>query len=334
MMLNTAYTPSSSLMAVRRVILALALISGGCGAARQGSGEGKTVRQYRFDENLSLRLDEIISGPSGTLQLHDPVSLDETATGGLVILCQTPPRIIIVDPTWNVINQTGNSGYGYSELDRPRFIRAGFGMNYTVADENGKVLVYDTQLRILNTFEPVYEASGFPHGRPSGVAISLFGDTFFADKDNDIVYEFGPSGKFVKTLGGAEAGAGRLTRPEGLAVAKDGSVVVCDSDAGRVVVFDRDGTYLDAIGDGDLGTPGCVAITPDDQAVFIGDRRTGRLDLYSLSGDYLVSWERAELNFQGTGGIADLLATDSHLYVVGQDGGQILKFRFVPGDKE
>jgi DNA-binding beta-propeller fold protein YncE len=276
----------------------------------------------------------MISGGVGQTDLSTPISLDETAEGGLVILEETPPRVVILDSTLQLVREAGRFTPAPSLMNSPRIIRSGFGLTFNVADLNGAILVYDTRLRFIDSFEPVYEASGVGRGSPSGLAISAFGDTYIADRDNDVVFKFDLSGKFVRTIGGADAGAGRLTRPEGLAIVADGSLVVCDTDARRVVVFDRDGEYLGTMGDGDLEAPGCVAVTPDEKAVFVGDRQNGALDLYSLTGEWLASWDRAELGFPGNGGISDLLVTNMYLYVVVQEDNRIAKIRLIPRGSE
>ena len=221
---------------------------------------------------------------------------------------------------------------GSAGLNRPRFVRSGFGLTINVADESGQVLVYDSRLRLISSFEPAYEASGYPTGSPSGIAVADFGDTYLADRDIDVVYHFDPGGKFVETIGDADAGAGSLTRPEGLAVAGDGALIVCDTDAQRLVVFDRDGEFLESIGDGELTAPACVALTPDDQSVFVGDRKNGRLDLYSLTGHRLASWDGVELAPGGVHRITDLLVDGMFLYLVDAGNKRILKFRLVPSD--
>jgi len=312
------------------LVMSLLLLMCGCGAGRNpGMGKDDSPR-YRYDQELELRLEEIIPGPLGVAQLVDPVSVAVTAGGELAILERKVPRLVLLDTNRQVVREVGGFGLGPAQLREPRFVRSGFGLTLNVADLGGRLLIYDWQLRFLDSFEPAYEASGFPAGSPSGLAVAMFGDTYLADRDNDVVYHFDPGGKFVETIGGADAGPGRLTRPEGLAVTGDGKLIVCDTDAQRVVVFDRAGEYLESVGEGELPGPVAVALTPDEQAFFVGGPQSPHLALYSLEGQLLVSWDGRELAPGGFGALADLVVADSFLYIVDSGNKRVLKFRLVP----
>ncbi|MCP4710102.1 MAG: hypothetical protein GY869_15875, partial [Planctomycetes bacterium] len=147
-----------SRVVIQLAVFAAALIVTGCGATGQGRPSQNRLADFQYDENLTFRLEGIISGETGTTDLRAPISLDKTATGGLVVLEQTPPRIMVLDSTWNVVNQISSSGRSYAKLTSPRFVRSGFGLTYNIVDETGDILVYDSQLRFLNSFEPVDEA--------------------------------------------------------------------------------------------------------------------------------------------------------------------------------
>ena len=305
----------------------------GCGSARQNAGREEHSLPVRYDREVTLRLDEIISGTVGSMELRDPVSALSLASGELLILDRSVPRLILLAPDRRVVREAGMSGLGEAQLIRPRWVRAGFGLTFSVATQRGQLMTYDSQLRFVQSRDPATEASGFSGGNLSGLAMAATGDTYVADRDNDIVYHFDPSGRFRETIGGADAGLGRLNRPQGLTVAEDGRLVVCDTGARRLVVFDQTGQYLFSLGEGELQGPIAVALTPDERAVFVCDGKEPRLALYSLEGKLLSSWDGLAFVPDGFGELADVAVADSSLWVVDSGHRRVLRFNVAPGSR-
>jgi len=311
-------------------VLLTGFLIAGCGIARKPMIGKNDLSRKSYDQDMRLQLEEIISSAFGTAELADPISVAVTAEGGLAILERQTPRLILLDTNRQIVAKVGGFGLGSGQLRRPRFVRSGFGLTFNVADEGGQLLIYDARLRLINSFEPAYEASGFAGGSPSGLAVADFGDTYLADRDNDVIYHFDPGGRFVETIGGVDAGAGRLSRPEGLAVTRDGVLLVCDTGADRVVLFDQAGEYLEGVGEGELQEPVAVTLTPDEEAILVGCRKNGYLMMYSLSGRLLASWDGHELVSGGFDQVTDVVVADSFLYLVDSGGKRVLKFRLIP----
>jgi DNA-binding beta-propeller fold protein YncE len=248
----------------------------------------------------------------------------------LAVLERDTPRLALLDTNRQIVVETAGSGLGEAQLRRPRCVRAGFGLTLLVADEQGRLLTYDSRLRFIDSFEPGVEATGFSGGSLSGLAVARSGDTYLSDRHNDVVYHFDPAGRFVETFGGPDAGLGRLSRPEGLSIAEDGKLVVCDTGAGRIVVFGPNGEYLTSFGEGDLSAPVAVAVTPDDGAVFLCDGKSPRLVMYTLEGRRLAAWDGFDLVSGGFGDLTDVVIDGLSLLVVDSGNRRVLRFRLVP----
>ena len=311
------------------VLLTIGLL--GCGSARREPGAQDHPVRLRFDEELTLRLEEVISGVVGSATLRDPVSLATTPSGQLVILERGGPRLILLGPDRRVVRETGISGVSAARSIRPRWVRAGFAVTYNVVTEQGQLLTYDSQLRLVGSFEPSAEVSGFSGRNLSGLAIAPFGDTFVGDRDNEVIYHFDPGGRLLGTIGGPDAGLGRLNRPEGLAVTADGRLIICDTGARRVVFFDENGQFHSSLGEGALFEPVAVALAPDERAVFVCDRREPQLLRYSLEGRQLSSWNGLTFIPDGFQAPTDVVAVDSSLWVVDAGRDRVMRFRIVPG---
>jgi DNA-binding beta-propeller fold protein YncE len=306
----------------------------GCAGGRRAMIGGDDLARAEFDKRLELQLEDIISAVPGGPDLNEPVSITFIQMNKLAVLDRKPPRIIVLDAQRGEQQQAAGAGKNQMGLRRPRVIRSGFGLTLNIADESGSLLVYDGDLRLINSFEPSYEASGFTGGSPAGLAIADFGDTYLADRTNDIVYHFDPSGKFVATIGGSDAGAGRLNQPEGLAVTDDGRLIVCDAGAGRVVIFDPMGEFVTSLGDGRLQSPVAAAVAPNNQAVFICDGGTpSRLALYDLDGRFLREWDGLEAAVGEFGELTDVGILGTSLYLVDTGKSRILVYRMIPPER-
>ncbi len=312
------------------VVVFLVICLSGCGGSRQGVSATPDLSRLKYDQNLELNLEGIIAGAA---DLQTPVSVAIDAEGQLIVAERAPARMIVIDKRGTVIRDIGGGRSGQFRLGNPRFVRSGFGLTINVADLNGELLIFDSRLNLINSFQPVYEASGFSGGSVSGLAISRFGDTYLADNNNDVIYHFDATGKYVKTIGDTDAGEGRLLRPEGLALTEDDELLVCDTGGQRLVLYDRDGQFLASIGSAELHGPVAVAVTPDNEAALVTDPGGLYLALFGLDGRLLRSWDPFDLVPGGGGAVADVVIDGEFLYLVDTQEARILKFRMVPGEK-
>ncbi len=110
--------------------------------------------------------------------------------------------------------------------------------------------------------------------------------------------------QFLYSFGGEEGG--RLVRPTGV-LAYGGMVFVPDAQGGKVQVFTERGVWQRSIGGTESITPLYVARNPKDGNLYVSDRRTRSVHIYSTEGKYLGDFDpnlpKRELPKFETGGV-------------------------------
>ncbi len=310
------------------MLLCLPVVISACSGSGVRVSPQKAASEIKFDQDIALRLVEVLS-PYLIEDLHGtPVSVAPQPNGGLFILSREPSQIIQLDSLRRPLRTEIPAREKLTlSLVEPRVIRLGMGLAILVADAYGQVYAYDYQLRLVEAIEPSADATQFPSNAPKGLAISPYGETYIVDGDNDIIFEYDPGGKFVGVLGEARQSVLRLTRPTGIDVCDDGRLLVCDTGMRRVLLISEVGDVLEAYENADLWEPVSVVITPDQKALFIGDRRTGELWLFSLDGDLQKSWAGSELTGKGIKSITDLQIMGDILFLVDMVGEQVCLFK-------
>jgi len=150
------------------------------------------------------------------------------------------------------------------------------------------VLVHDAQGRFLRSFGEglIFDAHG--------IAIDAHDRVFVVDRDAHQVVGFSATGEVLFTLGERHVPRWEapFNHPTDLAVASDGTIVVSDGYAnGRVHVFAPDRTHRLSFGKvgrgpGELMTSHALIIDRKERIV-VADREGDRLQLFSMSGDWL-----------------------------------------------
>ncbi len=147
-------------------------------------------------------------------------------------------------------------------------------------------LIYDGSLRSSRDVEPVtfkdklqqfatgmqFDPEGL--GKPYGIAVRQ-GRIYVTDTQQRAIVLFDLVNKRFALL--ASEGEGRVLKPMGIDIARNGDLYVADITARQVKVYTHDGQFLRTIGDASLlNRPSSVALSPDDQRLYVVD--TGGLD--------------------------------------------------------
>uniref|UniRef100_A0A8C4QAS0 RING-type E3 ubiquitin transferase n=1 Tax=Eptatretus burgeri TaxID=7764 RepID=A0A8C4QAS0_EPTBU len=130
--------------------------------------------------------------------------------------------------------------------------------------------------------------------RPWGICIDSEGRVIVADRSNDRIQVFSPSGSFLFKFGAHGAAPGLFDRPAGVAwdAGRGGRIVVADKDNHRVQVFSGDGRFLSAFGErgsdsGQFCYPWDVAVGGSAGVIAVSDTRNHRVQLFSADGSFL-----------------------------------------------
>jgi hypothetical protein len=89
-------------------------------------------------------------------------------------------------------------------------------------DKNGNIILFNPRLSLVDDKENIY----------------------ISESKDQVIKVFGPSGKYIKTIGAKGSGPGEFQSISYLAVTKDGTLVVMDSTARRTSFFDSSGQFL------------------------------------------------------------------------------------------
>jgi DNA-binding beta-propeller fold protein YncE len=173
--------------------------------------------------------------------------------------------------------------------------------NHTVTkfDADGNVLMAlgtknnpsDTGYRrdVPDLFEGISSIAkgGPPFNRPTGVALSSFGEIYVADGyGNARVHKFSPDGKLLFSWGEPGAGPGQFRLPHSVFVDKQNRVWVTDRENSRIQIFDDKGKFLtqwtDLIRPQDL-------IMDEDDTVYISEL-CKRISIFTIDGKLLARW--------------------------------------------
>lgn len=177
----------------------------------------------------------------------------------------------------------GGFGWDMAAFDGPSGI-ASDGLSVFVSDEgNHRIIRYDQSMApnsTLTTRDSSFAPARF--GFPLGVALSLQGELYVLDGENDRVVKFDSRMRFERSFGGIEAGAGRLRQPLDIQIGANGQVLVLEP--GRIVQFDYAGNYVRRIGEGLLTNARGFGVT--DAGVVVVD--SANLKFFDERGDRIL----------------------------------------------
>jgi hypothetical protein len=129
-----------------------------------------------------------------------------------------------------------------------------------------------------------------------GIFITPDDHVFLVDTDRHQVFEFTTDGELLMTLGSRRPVMDApFNHPSDVVVSGRGFIYVGDGDANtRVHKFAPDGTHLlswgkAGKGPGALTSPHSICLDAEGR-VYIGDRDTGRIVVFSSDGDFVTEW--------------------------------------------
>lgn len=165
--------------------------------------------------------------------------------------------------------EIGGYGWGQLEFDQPAGVTATNGLDIFIADYgNHRIQRFTRKLEYIATlYTRESESEPQRFGYPTGVAVTRVGDVLVCDGENKRVLMFSKFSRFDLSIGGMNAGKGRLTEPIDVAIDDTDRILVLEPR--RVVVFDRFGNYLFAFGQDTLRTATGFGIS--GSSVFVAD---------------------------------------------------------------
>jgi len=177
---------------------------------------------------------------------------------------------------------------------------------YLMCRGDHPVMVYDQKGKFLHSW-----GEGDFTSRTHGIYVGPDGTIFCTDDGNHTVRQFTPKGKLLMTLGvlntpsdtgydgkdimSVKRGAGPFNRPTNIAVGPRGDLYVSDGYGNcRVHQFSPGGQLKRSWGSpgrgpGQFYLPHGIAVASDGR-VFVCDRESDRIQIFSPDGEYLSEW--------------------------------------------
>jgi tripartite motif-containing protein 71 len=147
------------------------------------------------------------------------------------------------------------------------------------------------------TYASAFGSNGSGDGQfkaTTGLAIDLQGNIWVADKENNRIQKFDPSGKFLAKYGSFGSGDGQFKRPSSIAVDRDGNILVADSNNNRIEKFDTSGKFLAKFGslgsgDGQFSKPEAVAADSKGN-IWVSDYLNARVQKFDEERKFLKAF--------------------------------------------
>jgi DNA-binding beta-propeller fold protein YncE len=134
--------------------------------------------------------------------------------------------------------------------------------------------------------------SGPPFNRPTGVALSPYGDIYVTDGyGNARVHKFAPDGTLLFSWGEPGTGPGQFQVPHSIRIDEELRVWVCDRENSRIQIFDLDGKFLEQWDD--IGGKPCDIFFGKDDMLYIpiksGNKPHG-VSIFTKDGELITRW--------------------------------------------
>jgi DNA-binding beta-propeller fold protein YncE len=249
-----------------------------------------------------------ISGRLGSKVMSRPGSLALDALGNLVICDTGNHRLVKVKPDGTFLTEVGGFGFSREEFNYPAALATSDGVNlYLLDSDNDRIVTLDYDLNWI-----AEESLGFiqidpPTGRGSGIAVSSFGDLFYADPDNNRVVRFDTRFEVVSEL----TEPGGFLDPGALTIDRSDYLYVVDRDQQNIVLFDSYDNYIGKIGEGSLEDPAGIC-TDNDDLLYVIDRKVNTISLFTRDGKEVFSF--------GSTGIGQYQFRQAHSICVSREG--------------
>jgi len=224
------------------------------------------------------------------------------------------------DVEGRLVTRIGGYGWGQLEFDQPYDVCATNGLDVFVSDYgNHRIQRYNRKLEYIGTLYTRESSNDLQRfGYPKGIAINRFGDLYVCDTEDRRVLKISGFTRVVRSIGGIDAGKGRLVDPRDIEVDGQDNVYVLEKN--RIVVFDHFGNYLRTLGSDNLRSAAgfCIA----QPSVFVVQEDTiveltleGKMINTRPCSDYVRALPSPETGID-RGDCVDVAADQSRLIVV------------------
>jgi len=281
------------------------------------------------DVKIRLKFIRVIGAPGDQPgQLRSPEGISTDPKGNIYVADTGNNRIQKFDTNGKLLNFIGGFGWDSEQFQRPVDICAENGLDVFVADyENRRIERYDKDLNwIFSLYSNPRVEDRLRFGFPNSVSLSIHGDLFIVDSDNQRVLKFNSMREPVQSFGDFDWGEGALTEPQKIHVSRDDQVYVSDrGDRGRVMVYDYYGNFLNEIGSDKLKAPDGLYVSSSGY-IFVADTDQDQVFVFEANGRFVQAFGASGKKFGAFNSPSDVAVHANKLYVADRDNHRIQVF--------
>eukprot|EP00058_Branchiostoma_floridae_P002403 XP_002587891.1 hypothetical protein BRAFLDRAFT_87279 [Branchiostoma floridae] len=199
----------------------------------------------------------VVPGTGKDMQPHD-ICMDGNGTLWVVRRGETAHHVVQYSTDGTVM-----AGFDLEKI--------GYFRGIAVDMRTNDILVTDADQGAVQVFRPdgsLVRTVRHPRGemlRPWYVTVDGEGNIFVSAWNNNYVYVYDESGKFLFQFGGEGSGEGQLKGPRGICTDSLGHILVADSGNEKIQIFTRHGKFVRTVRTG--SKPGGLAVGPEGQLV-------------------------------------------------------------------
>jgi len=220
-----------------------------------------------------------------------PVGVSVDANGNIYVIDTGNNLLQKFDETGRLLHFIGGFGWDKEQFQIPVDLFVYNSLDIYVADfENGRIERYDKDLNYITSYYSNSNwESRYQFEFPQSVAMSLHGDFFIIDAQNNRITKYNTSFEPELTFGDYDWGQGILQEPSHLFVSKNDLIYVSDSRAGKILVYDYFGNYIQDFAAQYLSSPKGLCL--DEQGhLFVADSKLHRVFVFDKNENLLCEF--------------------------------------------
>ena len=236
-----------------------------------------------------LAVEKVIAGRILGQTLQEPAGLTADRNGTLYVIDGANNRLIRFLPDLTPHRDVGGRGSQAGQFYMPAFVTVDNDLNLLISDPgNMRICRFNARLEYADEIKLEDEDDPLKYGRPSGVAVTDYGEVWMADIDNNHLVVFDNVGHFSKFVGGYGYGGGDMLHPEKVVRFNKDEFWVCDRGNKAVAVFDDYGSFVRRIHIDEFNEPMALAFD-SARRLWVLDRATGRIHVFGPDRKLLAS---------------------------------------------
>lgn len=260
--------------------------------------------------------------------MFKPQGVSADINGNIYVTDTGNHRLQKFSPKGALISFIGGFGWEREQFQIPTDIFVYNSLDIYIADfDNGRVERYDKDLNSITSYysnenwNPKYQFEF-----PNSVCISLHGDFFIVDSENDRIIKLNSSFEPELSFGGYDWGQGVLEEASHVYVSKNDIVYVTDSAAHKILVYDYYGNYLFDIGAELFHTPRGLCVD-ELENIFVADAGHDQIFGFDKTGRLILQFGSRSTKFAGFHEPSDVTICRDKLYVADTQNHRIQIFQ-------